>query len=1071
MSTTALTTVVGGVVGFFLGGPTGAMYGAQAGFVAGSLLDPPKAPAVSGPRLGDLSVQTSTYGAALPRIYGTVATHGNVIWLQGNKLTEKVKKTSQGGKGGSDGTTVKTYSYYATFAVGLADTSKTGPIEAVRRVWVGGKLLYDAGSDDLEAIVASNQAASGFRIYYGGEDQEPDPRMQADVGADKCSAFRGVAYIVFYDFPLKNYGNSLMAAQVKVELVAAGGYAACPVRYYPDPATPATYTEIAMAHDDGTLLLATEQPGYLIDGRWTGGRVERRTLDCQFLAVEKVWPEIAVTLSDGSTRTFYAFTPSLTDPLRSAAYRTVDFPTLHLIVNNGVPYPEAGYIRQWAIVADAGGASYTLFNNRLVKVRSGFLEAEYFFAAPNSTGWGLICSESNVYVNWPSSGGSGWSIYEFDLDLQLTGEWPGYDIVSPNPASPAMPTPIGPRQFFGRGAGSNTLGVITLNDDHTISLSCSHATDQEGWRARMPTGSGIIYAAWINGTIRRIYAGAGFAPGATWLEDILQSECLQSGLLSVGDLDTSDIHQEVRGYRVSENGAIRGALEPLQAAWPFDVVQSGYKIKFVRRGKSPVAAIASGELDARPSQSAPGVQIAVSTEMDTQLPRRVMVRYLDVGREYDLSEQEAERLNTDAVNQQALDLPLVLNATEAAGMAEVLLYLRWLERREVALQLPPAYRYLEPADVITVAGDWGSYELRLTRVNLESDGRLACSAKFNSAPVYTPVAEGAEGEVPEQTISVGGPSRFALLDVPLLSDDLNSPGWPAAMTGYLDGWPGGVIYRSDDGGQTWNDVQAFTGKATVGVGRDVLAPGRTDIVDSASVLTVDMLSGELSSIDELAQLNGGNLCAYGLPGRWEILAPRTAVQNPDGSLTLSDWMRGRFGTEWAAGLHQAGDVLVLLTDPDIAWIGLNSASIGLPRLYRGITAGQSISSGDSTSWTYEGVNFKPLSPVYLNGNRHPSSRDWALTWIRRGRVSPEWRNSVDVPVGEAAEAYDVEIYDGASYATVKRTISVAAASVGYTSAQQVADFGSNQGSLYVKIYQISATVGRGYPLTAAITRS
>ena len=104
--------------------------------------------------------------------------------------------------------------------MGLADVSKTGPIQGVRRIWAGGNLIYDAGGDDLETIIASNQAAQGFRIYFGGEDQQPDPRMQADLGVGNCPAYRGLAYIVFYDFALKDYGNSLMAAQVKVELLS-----------------------------------------------------------------------------------------------------------------------------------------------------------------------------------------------------------------------------------------------------------------------------------------------------------------------------------------------------------------------------------------------------------------------------------------------------------------------------------------------------------------------------------------------------------------------------------------------------------------------------------------------------------------------------------------------------------------------------------------------------------------------------------------------------------------------------------------------------------------------------------
>jgi hypothetical protein len=66
--------LVGAVAGFFLGGgtPSGALYGAQIGMTLGGYLDPPKGPTVNGPRLNDLSVQTSTYGAVIPRVYGTV---------------------------------------------------------------------------------------------------------------------------------------------------------------------------------------------------------------------------------------------------------------------------------------------------------------------------------------------------------------------------------------------------------------------------------------------------------------------------------------------------------------------------------------------------------------------------------------------------------------------------------------------------------------------------------------------------------------------------------------------------------------------------------------------------------------------------------------------------------------------------------------------------------------------------------------------------------------------------------------------------------------------------------------
>ena len=61
------------------------------------------------------------------------------------------------------------------------------------------------------------------------------------------------------------------------------------------------------------------------------------------------------------------------------------------------------------------------------------------------------------------------------------------------------------------------------------------------------------------------------------------------------------------------------------------------------------------------------------------------------------------------------------------------------------------------------------------------------------------------------------------------------------------------------------------------------------------------------------------------------------------------------------------------------------------------------------------------------------------------------------------------LFNGAASST-PYTLTATAQTVAYTSAQQVTDFGSNQATLYVKVYQLSEYVGRGQPLTTSITR-
>src|SRR5574337_667570 len=139
-------------------------------------------------------------------------------------------------------------------------------------------------------------------------------------------------------------------------------------------------------------------------------------------------------------------------------------------------------------------------------------------------------------------------------------------------------------------------------------------------------------------------------------------------------------------------------------------------------------------------------------------------------------------------------------------------------------------------------------------------------------------------------------------------------------------------------------------------------------------------------------------------------------------------------------------------------------------MHRPVTVDADFDEVLDEAFTYSGVNLKPLSPADLNGNRHPTTNDWTLTWLRRARINIEWRDYVDVAMDEASEAYEVEIWTS-GYTTLKRTLTgLTSATATYSSANQVADFGSNQATLYLKIYQLSASVGRGYPLTTSITR-
>lgn len=191
MATLVLTTV-----GTLIGGPIGGAIGAVLGQQVDQRLFAPRR---QGPRLGELGVQTSSYGQPIARLFGRLRVAGTVIWA--TDLREE-RHRSGGGKGRPKTTS---YNYSASFAVAISGRS----IRGVRRIWADGKLLRGAAGDW--------KSETGYRLHLGGEAQAIDPLIASAQGIGQTPAHRGLAYAVFEDFQLADYGNRIPSLTFEVE--------------------------------------------------------------------------------------------------------------------------------------------------------------------------------------------------------------------------------------------------------------------------------------------------------------------------------------------------------------------------------------------------------------------------------------------------------------------------------------------------------------------------------------------------------------------------------------------------------------------------------------------------------------------------------------------------------------------------------------------------------------------------------------------------------------------------------------------------------------------------------------
>lgn len=195
----------GKAIGGALGGPIGAAIGGAIGSAIGGMVDNTLFPMkTEGPRLTDLSVQGSTYGQAIPKLFGSnnrIA--GNVIWTSG--LIETSRKVKSGGKGGPT-VSQREYSYRASLAVAVG----AGPTTRIKKAWANGKLIYDVDG------TASGPFAA-LRYYTGSFTQLPDPTIESFLGMGNVPAYRGTAYVVLVDLQLADYGNRLPNMEFLIE--------------------------------------------------------------------------------------------------------------------------------------------------------------------------------------------------------------------------------------------------------------------------------------------------------------------------------------------------------------------------------------------------------------------------------------------------------------------------------------------------------------------------------------------------------------------------------------------------------------------------------------------------------------------------------------------------------------------------------------------------------------------------------------------------------------------------------------------------------------------------------------
>lgn len=957
-----MTTLVMGTAGALIGGAFGGSIGAQVGWLVGSMLgnliDPPK---IEGPRRTDLKLQVSEYGKPIPIVWGLGRLAGNVI----DQTDLQEHKETEGGKGGPE---ITKYTYSASFAILLCE----GPIKGVRRIWADGRLIW----------AQADGTTMPCTLYLGTETQEPDPTFEAIHGVGQQPAYRGMAYVVFTDYMLTDFGDRI--PMLEFEVYTAEGIIPWRVVEFDSWISPELGNYVlssGMLHEGLIVSVEISNDPYAADlyatwwdydGNQVGETVIMPTNTPVGTIVYNSGLALTVSSNGDGTSTVYwwRFIPE------ENTFRNVSRFTISGSLAN---YAERAMLVGDTIVCLGHQATWTVlytapYNDGTpgeIDVGSGYSLIESVPVNCQS----ISSNDGTFYItNEDTTGGI--RMWQFDTSLNLLHFWDVSDTASTMIQQTSLNSAAWNNIIcFGTdegvtGGGSNVHNVrlIKVNEDYSL----------EDYGSYIPH---------LNS--HSTYVGNGLMMDATGIYSLVPPPAdvtLASIVSAISDMtdingayDVSELTDTVHWFAMTNQMTARNAIETLRRGFLFDAVESDDVVKFRKRGATDsVVTLDDDDLDAREYGQEPQELLQTIRKKEKGLPRTVTLRYIDIDTDYATGAQSSPRLTTLSDQDTTLDLAIGFTATEALQKCWALQVSEWIERESFTWNTTRKYAWVEPCDVVTVRG-------RVVRVVNRTDtpvGVVKWEGVLHRPSVYTQeqTSSGGSGENTQPTVPnpphAGVATQIVLLDIPLLSmNDAVYGFYVAGGPAYTGSWAGFTLYKSVDDGVNWTAVYSSSTPAVIGatattsgespplgspdVDGVLSAYTGGDVVEEASICVVlSDNTAELTSTTAAGLANGANLCAIsrgyeaGSPTsqRWEILQFRDAYQINTGTYILSGFLRGRKGTGTSG--HASGDTFVLLPSGNV---DAPQQEIGVPLIYKAVSYGFSIADAFPVAFTNTGI--------------------------------------------------------------------------------------------------------------------
>lgn len=545
-------------------------------------------------------------------------------------------------------------------------------------------------------------------------------------------------------------------------------------------------------------------------------------------------------------------------------------------------------------------------------------------------------------------------------------------------------------------------------------------------------GDNYARGHWLNGRV-----------SSQPLAAVVREICARSG---VDALDSESLYGLVRGFQQPDIATARSTLQPLMLAFGFDVFEREGRLVFRNRDAKVVATLGDDDLALSPDLDG---RFETTRTSEAETAGQVRLTFVDAQSSYEARSVQTRFPDDEAVGVSQTDLPLALTRVEGSAAVD-----RWLAEARVARD---TMRFALPKSRVGIgAGDVIGFEDRRYRVDrVEQAESQVLEAVRVEAGIYLP-ADKVDDAISLRPFSPPVPVEAVFLDLPVLTGS-EVPHAPYVAVA-ADPWPGTVAVwsSSEDAGYEVNRLVAAP--AIIGVTESALPFHSPGIWDRGAPLRVRISGGELSSITELAVLNGANAMAIGdgSGAKWEVFQfAKAEIVAPD-TYELSVRLRGQLGTDGVMPTGWPPGSVVVLLDLALLQLEMPISARGLARFFRIGRAARGYDDPNVVvrNAAFDGVGLRPYPVCHLRAEI--LGDDLRVQWKRRTRLDGDSWQAAEVPLAEDVEVYQIRVLQSSAIVaeyTVQQPLFL------YTESMRLQD--GLTGAFQLAVAQLSGSFGAG----------